>query len=511
MSLPIGRSGTFGVAYVTAAWRDIRRDWRDLDPGLLGPTVASTVFLVGGMLAFAVGALLDNFDGSRIGMAAALGATAIGAAGLLLPWDRWARSTQLVFPVSGLVLLALGGVSPTGPFPAFLAILPLPFVFVGFTQRPGISLALAPLTGMLLLAASGFEWNGNLLATLMFAVPMSVLVGEAIAQAQLHRKHAEEHLERLLHAVRVLAHVTDERTGARLVAALATELLNADAVAVLLADRPRSTRYLNRAWFGHPALADAAPLLVDALSARPGLRPGAMRFVADPARDPMIAAAHGRVRAAALLPMPGAGGVPLGVVIAMWATPRRGLPAPARQAAELLSQEAGRMFQRVQQTAALARDAETDPLTELANRRTFSRALSTLQAGDAVVIVDLDHFKSVNDRFGHQVGDETLRALARCLRDVTRQVDCVARYGGEEFALVLPEARIDGARKALARARATWNALEPITSFSSGIAVRADDESPRETLRRADAALYEAKEAGRDRDVVAPDREIVLP
>jgi diguanylate cyclase len=169
------------------------------------------------------------------------------------------------------------------------------------------------------------------------------------------------------------------------------------------------------------------------------------------------------------------------------------------------------MFQRVQQTAALARDAETDPLTELANRRTFSRALSTLQAGDAVVIVDLDHFKSVNDRFGHQVGDETLRALARCLRDVTRQVDCVARYGGEEFALVLPEARIDGARKALARARATWNALEPITSFSSGIAVRADDESPRETLRRADAALYEAKEAGRDRDVVAPDREIVLP
>jgi diguanylate cyclase (GGDEF)-like protein len=488
-----------------------RRDWRELDPYLLGPSVAATVFLLGGLLALTVGALLDVFDGSRVGMAAALAATAIGAIGLLLPWDQWDRRMQLLFPISGLVLLAIGGVSPTGPFPAYLAILPLPFVFVGFTQRPGMSLALAPLTGMLLLSASGFDWNGTLLATLMFAVPMSVLVGEAIAQAQLHRHYAEVHLERLLHAVRVLAHVNDERTGARLVASLATELLNADAVAVLLADRPRSTRYLNRAWFGHPALADAAPLLVDALAAQPALRPGAMRFVADPARDPMLAATHKRVRAAALLPLPGPGGVPLGVAIAMWATPRRGLPAAARQAAELLSQEAGRMFQRIQQTAALARDAETDPLTELANRRTFSRALSTLQPGDAVVIVDLDHFKSVNDQFGHQVGDETLRALARCLRDVTRQVDCVARYGGEEFALVLPEAQIDGARKAMTRARATWNALEPITSFSAGIAVRDDEESPRETLRRADAALYEAKEAGRNRDVVASEREIVLP
>jgi diguanylate cyclase (GGDEF)-like protein len=495
----------------TDAWREVRRDWRDLDPRLLGPTVASAVFLIGGLLAVAVGSLLSNFDGSAVAMAAAVSATFVGAVGFMLPWDRWDRWVQLVFPVSGLLLLALGGVSPTGPFPAFLAILPLPFVFVGFTQRPGMSLALAPLTGAVLMVASGFEWNAALLATLMFAVPMSVLVGEGVAQAQLHRGHAEEHLERLLHAVRVLAHVGDERTGAQLVAALATELLNADAVAVLLADRPRSTRFLNRAWFGHPALSDAAPLLVDALSVEPSLRPGAMRFVPDPARDSILSSAHGRVRAAAVVALPGQGGLPLGVVIAMWATPRRSLPAPARQSGELLSQEAGRMFQRVQQTAALAKDAETDPLTELANRRTFSRALSTLQPGDALVIVDLDHFKSVNDKFGHQVGDETLRALARCLRDVTRQVDCVARYGGEEFALVLPEANFSGARTVVTRARQTWDALEPITSFSSGIAVREAEESPRETLRRADAALYEAKESGRNRDVVAAMREIVLP
>ena len=169
------------------------------------------------------------------------------------------------------------------------------------------------------------------------------------------------------------------------------------------------------------------------------------------------------------------------------------------------------MFQRVQDTAALARAAGTDPLTELANRRTFARALGTLQPRDALVIVDLDHFKSVNDRFGHQVGDETLRTLARCLQSVTRQVDCVARYGGEEFALVLPEAELSGAESVLTRARTTWHALEPTTSFSSGIAMREENESPRETLRRADAALYEAKQSGRDRDVVARIPEIVLP
>jgi len=169
------------------------------------------------------------------------------------------------------------------------------------------------------------------------------------------------------------------------------------------------------------------------------------------------------------------------------------------------------MFQRLQATAALAHEADTDPLTELANRRTFSRALRTIRPGDAIVIVDLDYFKSVNDRFGHDVGDDTLRSLARCLRKAARQVDCVARYGGEEFAIVLAESGEAGAHSALRRVRRAWNATDPITTFSAGISVHEPGDRPQDTLRRADEALYLAKESGRNRDVVAPMREVVLP
>jgi diguanylate cyclase (GGDEF)-like protein len=256
-------------------------------------------------------------------------------------------------------------------------------------------------------------------------------------------------------------------------------------------------------------------VLVDAIDNDRGLRVGTTSFVSDPARIRALAQAADCVRSLAIIPLPGDDTTPIGVVIAMWTTLRRGLPASARQAAELLSEEAGRMFQRLRDAEALAHDAATDPLTELANRRTFARALNTLQPGDALVIVDLDHFKQVNDRYGHQSGDDTLRALAGCLRDTMRQVDCVARYGGEEFAIVLPEAGADGARTMLQRLRRSWNAARPITTFSAGIAVHDDARDPRDTLELADTALYAAKDAGRDRDVLAPGSgagaDIVLP
>jgi diguanylate cyclase (GGDEF)-like protein len=486
--------------------RDLRLRWRDLDVEAMSPRIASAVFLVAGALALCANAVMPSATGDGAALPAAIASLAFGAFGVLAPWTRWSRRAQLAIPLAAFAIIGAGGLHGDVAG-AFLAILPLPFVFVGFTQRRGTSLALAPFAALALLLGGRLDFAPIMVAALVFALPVSACVGEMIAQVERRRARAERRIGRLLEAVRVLAAATDEPTAAHLLASLAAELLDADAVAVYLSDRPGATTYRNRAAFGHPAVADAAPLIIDG-RAEPGrLRPGIATFFPDATLTPLLDSpgAAGRLRSAALLPLPGDGATPLGVVLALWGSGLRSLPHPARQAAELLSQEAGHMFVRLQTTAALAHDAETDPLTELANRRTFGRALETLQPEDAVVIVDLDHFKSVNDRFGHDVGDRTLRALAHCLQRATRQVDTVARYGGEEFALVLPDSGARGAQVVLDRMRTGWASGGAVTTFSAGIAVHQNGDDPHETLRRADAALYCAKETGRDRDVVAPE------
>jgi len=491
---------------VTGGTRELRLVFREVDPDFLAPRVASLVFLAGGLLALAAGLLVPEFGGAPSINSIAAVAALFGAVGIALPWQRWAPSAQLAIPVFAFTLFAWGGAIARGTPEPWLAMLPLPFVFVGITQPPGTATSLAPVAALALVTADRFRFDATVLSTLVFALPMLVLVGEALALAQARRANAEARVGRLLDAVRTLAHVDDQRRGAHLVASLAAELLAADAVAVLLADRSNSRRLLNRAFFGHPALADATPLLVDALGGGK-FDPESARFVSDPDRVRALTPTATCVRAVATVPLPGDGAAPIGVVIAMWTTPRRRLQPSARQAAELLSEEAGRMFRRLQASAELTRDAETDPLTQLANRRTFARALATMQDGDALVLVDLDHFKDVNDRFGHQAGDETLRQLARHLRATARQVDCVARYGGEEFAVVLPEAGVEGAQAMLHRFRRVWAAQNPTTTFSAGIARHDRSRTPRETLRRADAALYAAKAAGRNRDMLAPEED----
>jgi diguanylate cyclase (GGDEF)-like protein len=159
-------------------------------------------------------------------------------------------------------------------------------------------------------------------------------------------------------------------------------------------------------------------------------------------------------------------------------------------------------------TSELERVADTDPLTLLENRRRYDRALATMEPGDAVVLLDLDHFKAVNDRHGHQAGDAALCRLAEAMRSVTRSIDCVARYGGEEFAMVLARAGVRGAQDVLTRLRREWRPDE-IATFSAGIAVHRTNEEARATLARADGALYEAKSNGRDRVEVA--RSEILP
>ena len=158
--------------------------------------------------------------------------------------------------------------------------------------------------------------------------------------------------------------------------------------------------------------------------------------------------------------------------------------------------------------------ADTDSLTQLGNRRAFDRILSGLydETGTvfaALMIADIDHFKTVNDRFGHPVGDRVIQSVAQIIRNTVREDAFVARVGGEEFAIVVEgrgeeaaHAVAEDIRKAVMDAPfvnvANGNNYGPIT-LSVGLCMATDAHSAAELYARADRALYAAKAAGRNR------------
>jgi diguanylate cyclase (GGDEF)-like protein len=160
--------------------------------------------------------------------------------------------------------------------------------------------------------------------------------------------------------------------------------------------------------------------------------------------------------------------------------------------------------------------AQVDELTRLSNRRHVFELLKAEQArcvrsGEplSVVLIDLDHFKAVNDRHGHAVGDAVLRGFAQALREGLRETDGAGRWGGEEFLLVLPHMTAAAAATLVDRLRGAMaeRLLDPTVpalrvSFSAGISECGGGEVAQDAIARADNALYDAKNAGRGRTTV---------
>jgi len=162
----------------------------------------------------------------------------------------------------------------------------------------------------------------------------------------------------------------------------------------------------------------------------------------------------------------------------------------------------------------LKSEVQTDPLTQLLNRRGLSAVLDfyqTMRQPFAVLALDIDHFKRVNDSWGHDVGDRVIRQVAETLSASARQSDVVCRSGGEEFLMLLPMTDIDEASRIAERIRVSiadaWIADVGAITLSVGVAVWQDETMPLEqSLKQADAALYQAKHDGRNCVRVAESR-----
>ncbi len=169
--------------------------------------------------------------------------------------------------------------------------------------------------------------------------------------------------------------------------------------------------------------------------------------------------------------------------------------------------------EKAKEVSSYLSEARTDPLTHLANRRSFDDEMSRrfsewqrFQSAFCVLLVDIDHFKKFNDTHGHLAGDSILQQIAACLVAGVREADLVARFGGEEFAVILPRAELDDARLIAHR---LVTSIERTTFFfedkkltvtaSLGVAQIISTDSTMSLIKRADAALYDAKLSGRNR------------
>jgi diguanylate cyclase (GGDEF)-like protein len=438
------------------------------------------------------------------GRALVLFSTLLIGDGIWLAWTSYV-SGSLSSPVRYLVLLHVGAV-------ALLA-----------SYRTGLKLALWH--SMLLYAVYNAEQNAILVATapeqltgspgqllavftvVLWLVTVSTSSLSAVNERELRRRRHD--LEALTTFAEQVERAVDSKNVARLLLDSVVETFEFSRGLVLAGPEGQL-----------PLLASYG--LPEATARRPG-RPGASALVAlaheahatqlvrglDATEDPWLARLLPDAEDLVVVPLV-ADSKPLGALVLEQPAgtggriPRRVVTALERSASyAALALRNAWLLEQVQRLAA------TDGLTKIANRRTFEATLerevarATRSAEHvSLVMVDIDHFKSLNDTHGHQAGDEVLRNVAAALSCECRDFDTPARYGGEEFAVVLPGCGPDEAvaiAERLRRAVAAAPSVVPITA-SAGVATYPSHAGDADTLvRAADEALYTSKNSGRDR------------
>ena len=187
----------------------------------------------------------------------------------------------------------------------------------------------------------------------------------------------------------------------------------------------------------------------------------------------------------------------------------------SKELKECMLSTRNRISELSQQLTEVREESLRDSLTKVANRRAFNNRLKNEVKQSintrnplCLVLADIDHFKNVNDTYGHQAGDEVLRAFAALILANVKGRDTVARYGGEEFAIIMPETSAFDAHNLVTRIRHRWKdntvvLRDGVTKISGitasfGIGILEDFDTPEDIISRTDAQLYEAKNAGRN-------------
>jgi len=199
-------------------------------------------------------------------------------------------------------------------------------------------------------------------------------------------------------------------------------------------------------------------------------------------------------------------------------------PSDRREMFGIIANQVAVSLQNARMVQALEEQATTDGLTGLVNHRTFQERFSAMLVRAerhgfpvSIILTDIDHFKKINDSYGHPTGDDVLRRVAAILKACARKIDIVARYGGEEFALVLEATDREGARNLAERIRTEvgqqnfQSAKGPFqATLSLGVASCPEDSHEKaDLIAKADKALYHAKHSGRNRTVTS--NEITPP
>jgi diguanylate cyclase (GGDEF)-like protein len=458
-------------------------------------------------------ALISATSGLQL-PAALTGVSCLLTAGTVtrLPWNRWRPGAALWLIVPACAAIEVSVSEGLIPMRAYGTLFVLLFAWVGANNPPRTSLKVAPALAIgyvvpVLTIPTEFPMDPRALVTVM---AVGVLIGEVVARSLVVSREASERAERTAAIFRTVA-----QSGLAVRTLEPVEVLGAVAEAVMalgydganmaIIDRDRNTfRPVH-------ARGITKPFEGEEFSLESGLTgkvvaTGETQVWRDYATSPDALAtitATG-VRASISVPVHTNGGV-TAVLHASKLTPIDPTTEDI-DALTILATTAGIALENAdrfgaQQAAAQehADDALTDELTGLRNRRHAKRLLADLQPGDVVVIADLDRFKLVNDRHGHQAGDELLVRFADHVTSQMRGGDSLCRYGGEEFLIVMPRTPLAAAEVAVNRLMDSWRATHPTTTFSAGVARHDALRERLTTLGAADEALYEAKRGGRDR------------